>query len=141
MSDPVTVERDGHVLLIGVNRQTKRNAFDLAVIEALAAAYEALGTEGELRAAVLFGHGDHFSAGLDLAQVGPEVAHHGPRAADYQAGHGTIWRALSRVQDEGLIVTLPALRHLPVPPGPSPGLTPAPSRFAFGQMAVRDQQP
>ncbi len=78
MSDPVTVERDGHVLLIGVNRPAKRNAFDLAVIEALAAAYEALGTDGELRAAVLFGHGDHFSAGLDLAQVGPEVARHGP---------------------------------------------------------------
>ena len=31
----------------------------------------------------------------------------GPRAADYQAGHGTIWRALGRLQDEGLSVTLP----------------------------------
>ena len=28
-------------------------------------------------------------------------------AADYQAGHGTIRRALGRMQDEGLIVTLP----------------------------------
>jgi DNA-binding GntR family transcriptional regulator len=28
-------------------------------------------------------------------------------AADYQAGHGTIRQALGRLQDEGLIVTLP----------------------------------
>src|SRR5512132_3059350 len=78
LTDPVTVERDGRVLLIGVNRPAKRNAFDLAVIEALGEAYETLGTDGELRAGVLFGHGDHFSAGLDLTQVGPEVARHGP---------------------------------------------------------------
>ena len=80
MTDPVTVERDGHVLLIGVNRPAQRNAFDLAVIEALGAAYETLGTDQELRAGVLFGHGDHFSAGLDLAQVGPAVAQDGPGA-------------------------------------------------------------
>ena len=80
MTDPVTVERDGHVLLIGVNRPAQRNAFDLAVIEALGAAYETLGTDQELRAGVLFGHGDHFSAGLDLVQVGPAVARDGPGA-------------------------------------------------------------
>ena len=78
--DPVTVERDGHVLLIGVNPQAQRNAFDLAVIEALGAAYETLGTDQELHAGVLFGHGDHFSAGLDLAEVGPVVAQDGPGA-------------------------------------------------------------
>jgi enoyl-CoA hydratase/carnithine racemase len=75
---PITVERDGHVLLMGVNRAAKRNAFDLATIDALGAAYEILGTDDDLRAGVLFGHGDHFSAGLDLAEVGPAVAEHGP---------------------------------------------------------------
>ena len=35
MTEPVTVERDGYVLLLGVNQPTKRNAFNLAVIEAL----------------------------------------------------------------------------------------------------------
>ena len=80
MSDRITVERDGHVLLIGVNRPDKRNAFDLSTIEQLAAAYDRLGAERELRAGVLFGHGNHFSAGLDLGEVGPAVAEHGPRA-------------------------------------------------------------
>ena len=80
MTEPVTADRDGHVLLIGINRPAKRNAFDLATIEALGAAYERLGTDGELRAGVLFAHGDHFSAGLDLAEVGPAVAERGPQA-------------------------------------------------------------
>ena len=78
MTEPITVERDGHVLLIGVNRAAKRNAFNLATIEALGRAYDRLGTEDELRAGVLFAHGDHFSAGLDLAEVGPAVAERGP---------------------------------------------------------------
>lgn len=76
----VTVEQEGHVLLIGINRPEKRNAFDLAMIDALAAAYERLGDDPELRAGVLFAHGDHFSAGLDLAEVGPVVAAKGPSA-------------------------------------------------------------
>jgi enoyl-CoA hydratase len=38
MSGRVTIEREGHVLVIGVNRPEKRNAFDLATIDASAAA-------------------------------------------------------------------------------------------------------
>jgi enoyl-CoA hydratase/carnithine racemase len=80
MSNLVSVDRDGHVLLIGVNRPAKRNAFNLATIDALAAAYAQLGDDPEVRVGVLYGHGDHFSAGLDLAEVGPVVAEHGPGA-------------------------------------------------------------
>ena len=79
MTEPITVERDGHVLLIGVNRPAKRNAVNLAAMDALCSAYEILGTDEQLRAGVLFAHGDHFSAGLDLAEVGPAVAEHGPQ--------------------------------------------------------------
>jgi enoyl-CoA hydratase/carnithine racemase len=80
MSERITVDRDGHVLLIGVNRPEKRNAFDLAAIEQLAAAYERLADDRELRVGVLYAHGEHFSAGLDLAGVGPVVAADGPTA-------------------------------------------------------------
>ncbi|MEZ5114888.1 MAG: crotonase/enoyl-CoA hydratase family protein [Candidatus Nanopelagicales bacterium] len=80
MGDRVTVERDGHVLLVGVNRPDKRNAWDLATIDEVGAAYELLGTDDDLRVGVVFGHGDHFSAGLDLAEVGPRVAETGPGA-------------------------------------------------------------
>lgn len=80
MTSPVTVERDGHVLLIGLNRPEKRNAVNLATIEALGKAYEQLGDDPAIRCGVIFGHGEHFSAGLDLAEVGPAVAEKGPIA-------------------------------------------------------------
>ena len=48
-------------------------------MDALCGAYEVLGDDEQLRAAVLFAHGAHFSAGLDLAEVGPAVAGHGPQ--------------------------------------------------------------
>src|SRR6476619_4696122 len=69
----VTVERRGHVLLMGLNRPAKRNAFNLAMLDQLAAAYYELETDDELRCGVLFAHGDHFTGGLDLAEVGPLV--------------------------------------------------------------------
>jgi enoyl-CoA hydratase len=82
----VTVDLDGHVLLIGVNRPEKRNAWNLAVIDEVAAAYERLSTDDQVRAGVLYGHGDHFSAGLDLAEVGPALIERGPEAL---SGAGT----------------------------------------------------
>ena len=86
MSDAITVERRGHVLLIGVNRPDKRNAFNLETIEQFGAAYQRLAEDPEVRVGVLFAHGDHFSAGLDLAEVGPAVAERGPQAL---AGSGS----------------------------------------------------
>jgi enoyl-CoA hydratase/carnithine racemase len=69
----VTVELRGHVLMMGLNRPAKRNAFNLALIDELAAAYHRLETDDEVRCGVLFAHGDHFTGGLDLAEVGPLV--------------------------------------------------------------------
>src|SRR4051794_22223131 len=70
----VTVERDGHVLFIGLNRPAKRNAFTLAMLAELSRAYALLESDDDLRAGVLFAHGDHFTGGLDLVDVGPAFA-------------------------------------------------------------------
>ena len=64
----VTTERQGHVLLIGLDRVTKRNAFDRAMLNALGLAYAELEHDHELRCGVLFAHGEHFTAGLELTQ-------------------------------------------------------------------------
>lgn len=75
MSEPtLTLETRGHVLLVGLARAAKRNAFNLQMLRELAAAYGRLEDDPELRCLVLFAHGDHFTAGLDLAEVGPHVA-------------------------------------------------------------------
>ncbi len=73
MSDEgkVSVERREHILLIGLDRAAKRNAFDLPMYSALCQAYTAYERDDELRCAVLFAHGDHFTAGIDLAQWAP----------------------------------------------------------------------
>src|ERR1700677_1735024 len=71
MIGDVTMERRGHVLLMGLDRAAKRNAFDLPMFHALARAYAEYERDEELRAAVLFAHGEHFTAGLDLAQFAP----------------------------------------------------------------------
>ncbi len=76
----VVAERIGHVLVIGVNRPEKRNAWNLEVIGAVGAAYEELQRDPDLRVGVVHGVGEHFSAGLDLAEVGPRVAEQGPGA-------------------------------------------------------------
>ncbi len=72
----VTVELRGHVLLIGLNRPAKRNAFNLTLIDQLAAAYYRLENDEDVRCGVLFAHGEHFTGGLDLAQVGPLIREH-----------------------------------------------------------------
>ncbi len=64
----VTTEQQGHVLLIGLDRVAKRNAFDRAMLNALALAYTELEHDNEMRCGVLFAHGEHFTAGLELTQ-------------------------------------------------------------------------
>ena len=87
MTDVVTVELVDHVLRIGVNRPEKYNAHDLAVIDALGHAYARLATDDDARVGVLFGHGDHFSSGLQLDEVGPHVAEHGAGALAGTSGY------------------------------------------------------
>jgi len=70
----VTTEVDGHVFLIGLNRPDKRNAANLQMLSELALAYGELDRRDDLRVGVVFAHGEHFSAGLDLADVGPAMA-------------------------------------------------------------------
>jgi enoyl-CoA hydratase len=69
----VIVEQRDCVLHIGLNRPAKRNAFNIEMLEDLGRAYERLERDDALRVGVLFAHGENFTAGLDLAQVGPRL--------------------------------------------------------------------
>ena len=77
----VSTERQGHVLLIGLDRVAKRNAFDKAMLDALGLAYGELEHDDQLRCGVLFAHGDHFTGGLELTQFISSLGHF-----DYPAG-------------------------------------------------------
>jgi enoyl-CoA hydratase len=78
--DAVTVEEDGPLLLIGVNRPEAHNLWNLEVIQAVSRACRHLGDSDHLRVGVIFGHGRLFTAGLDLASVAPLVATGDPSA-------------------------------------------------------------
>jgi enoyl-CoA hydratase/carnithine racemase len=62
----ITIERREHVLLIGINRPHIYNRVDPEAYHALAKAYYDYDHDSSLRAAVLFGHGENFSRGVDV---------------------------------------------------------------------------
>ena len=69
----ILTERRGHILLIGFNRPDKRNAADFALLQQLALAYGELARDPELRVGLVYAVGEHFTAGLDLADIGPRL--------------------------------------------------------------------
>ncbi|MGX5219117.1 crotonase/enoyl-CoA hydratase family protein [Pseudomonas segetis] len=68
----VSREKRDHVMLIGLDRCAKRNAFDLDMLNDLCMAYGEFERDDDARVALIFAHGEHFTAGLDLASIGPE---------------------------------------------------------------------
>jgi enoyl-CoA hydratase/carnithine racemase len=67
MSERITVGIENHVAEVTLNRPEKHNAVDLAMFEALVDAGDRLAQDPSVRAVVLRGAGDNFSAGIDLA--------------------------------------------------------------------------
>jgi enoyl-CoA hydratase len=61
-----TVERDGRVVIITMNRPEKRNALSPAMLVGLADAYTYVDDTDAVRAAILTGAGGTFSSGMDL---------------------------------------------------------------------------
>lgn len=62
----LSIQRRGQVVLFGLNRPQIQNRIDPATFRALAKAYYDYDHDPSLRAAVLFGHGDNFSRGIDV---------------------------------------------------------------------------
>lgn len=72
--ETITTETRGHVFLMGLNRPKKMNSFTMQMLHELAQAFAVYEKDDQLWCAVLFAHGDHFTGGLDLSEVGPAVA-------------------------------------------------------------------
>src|SRR5437762_3887549 len=68
----LTVERRGDIVLVGLNRPFIQNRLDPPTRTRLAEAFYQFEHDPSLRALVLFGHGEHFSRGIDVdaAQAG-----------------------------------------------------------------------
>lgn len=101
----VSVEIDGGVAQVVLNRPEKMNAVDMEMIDAVIAAAEGLAARADLRAVVLAGAGRAFCAGLDVANFAA-LAMGDPEALIMPRSHG----AANRFQQFSL-----AWRALPVP--------------------------
>lgn len=70
--DVLQTSRDGHVLLLKLNRPERRNALSRGLIHALSEAVLAAGDDGVTRCVVLTGEGPVFCSGADLKDMGQQ---------------------------------------------------------------------
>lgn len=70
----ITVEPRGQIRLIGLDRPRKLNGLTPEMLRALAQAFTAFEADDEARVGVLFAHGPHFTAGLQLDRCAPIMA-------------------------------------------------------------------
>ena len=68
-TEDCTIERDGRVVVITMNRPEKRNALSPAMLVGLADAYTYIDNTSEVRAAILTGAGGAFCSGMDLVSM------------------------------------------------------------------------
>jgi enoyl-CoA hydratase len=108
----ITTERRGDIWLMGLHRPAKRNAFTRAMLDELGSAYTELDRDPDLRCGVLFAHGDHFTAGIDLSQFGPHFLEDpqamapGEGLIDPLAMHGPRCRKPLIVAIQGICFTI-----------------------------------
>lgn len=69
-SDVLTLEREGHVATIWLDRPDARNAMGQAFFADLPVAMGEVSGDDEVRAVVIAARGPHFSVGLDLKEMG-----------------------------------------------------------------------
>jgi enoyl-CoA hydratase len=90
-----TVERDGHVVTLTMNRPEARNALSPDMLVGLADGFTYVDETPEIRCAILTGAGGTFSSGADLKAMGTpsDDPHVGQRMAEESNLH---WKGLLR---------------------------------------------
>ncbi len=68
--DHCLIEREGHTLIVTLNRPEAKNALSSGMLAGMYRAWRMLDDDPELRVAILTGRGDVFCAGADLKAMG-----------------------------------------------------------------------
>ncbi len=97
-ADLVATKRDGHVLIITMQREAKRNAVDRVMADQLDVAFNELEDDPQLWAGVLAGSSIAFSAGSDLKSEG-----------DYYTERGGEYAIIRRERRKPLIAAVEAM--------------------------------
>jgi methylglutaconyl-CoA hydratase len=94
MNATVLISKDGPVTTLTLNRPDKRNALNVALLEALGAAIAAAEADSTQRILILRGAGKVFCSGLDLAEAGQSTW---PEQSAELVGHALQALATSRL--------------------------------------------
>lgn len=97
MTDHLTVERDGHVLVVTMNRPERKNAWSGEMLAAMAETWDRVDADDDIRVAVLTGAGGTFCAGADLKAMSASRSSGDDGFADrIRSGSGTAFRGMLR---------------------------------------------
>jgi enoyl-CoA hydratase/carnithine racemase len=96
MSESLQISREGRVLLLALNRPERRNALNMDLCSALAAALEEAESDAGVGAVLLSGNGKSFCAGMDLHEV-------------LSPGGGDINEVHERIFSAGIRMTKPLI--------------------------------
>jgi (methylthio)acryloyl-CoA hydratase len=89
-SETLKIAVQGNILIVSLNRPQKRNAINEETILAIEKVFSNI--PKDIKCAVIYGEGKHFSAGLDLSELTQRSAVEGME-------HSRLWhRALNKVQ-------------------------------------------
>ena len=96
MAEPhLLVQRDGHVVVVTMNRPEARNAWSLEMLARLWAAWQEIDRDDDVRVAILTGAGGTFSAGADLKMMHGDQSDN-PWHAQFRADPELHWKAMLR---------------------------------------------
>ena len=96
MSEPhLLIEREGHVVIVTMNRPSARNAWSLQMMAQMWDAWEMIDSDPEIRCAILMGAQGTFCAGADLKLMHADQSDD-PWHARFREDPDLHWRALLR---------------------------------------------
>ncbi len=102
------VERDGHVLVVTMNRPERRNALSPSMMQGMSDAWDEVNANPDIRVAILTGAGGTFCAGADLA--GDDRAAPGRRVREAATTHvGDIAEGVIKPLLKGFLLDKPLI--------------------------------
>ena len=108
-SDVLTLEVDGHVATLWLDREEARNAMGSALWRDLPLAAATVASDREIRVLIIAAKGPHFSVGLDLKEFGGGLAGGAP-SASRAASSARAYEAVRTMQ-----ASVTAIAELAVP--------------------------
>ncbi len=109
MSEVLTLERDGAVATVWLDRPEARNAIGPELWNDLPVMMEAVGNDHGVRVVIVAARGDAFTVGLDLKAFGPQLM------AGFTDGDGASGRTRTRAEVKQMQHTMTAIARCPKP--------------------------